>query len=234
MKFKLSIFLIAFVLVGCGEQFDSKRPWDNVVAEGSLIQGSVSEAALSSVVNNFVKEEAAGNYYFEEVVLSDGVNSLAIYKSVTQGKLFSFSILGTQAATYDGTWSIKMNRATKEAYILLEKYSGEKMKIFADNTNGEQFFLDEKLFKKTNVESSEMGQISNRFCKMNVKNAGGELRKLIELSMQVDRSSSIDFSNCIQIFKDYINESRDLSIVDNDSCKNINKKYKALTRVCKI
>lgn len=235
MKFHLSLIVLSLSLASCGEKFNSQKPWDNIVAEGSLMQGSVSEAALSGVVNPFAKEEAASNYYFEESVLTDGTLTFAIYKSAVQGKLFAVS--GVDAATsssYDGVWALKVNRSTKEAYILLEKYSGEKIKLFADPANGDQFFVDGKLFKKSLVESDEMRQIPNKFCKMNVKSAGGEIRKLIALSTQPEQNSKIDFSLCIQTYKDYINESRDSAAVDNDTCKNLNKKYKTLTKTCKI
>lgn len=220
-------------LYGCGEQFDSKQPWNNPVVDGSLKQESMTLAALLSIVNPFVREDASENYYFEEISLSSESERLTLFQTPKEGKLFELSSV-TKASSYNGKWQLRVNRFTKENFILLNFNDGKEGRVLVDEKNSDQFLYNGVPFLKTKIESSDLLKIPNKFCKMNVTSAGRELRKLIEALSQTEQKESIDFESCIATYKSYIDESRDPTMSDNTACKNLNKKYKELTKSCKL
>lgn len=220
-------------LYGCGEQFDSKQPWNNPVVDGSLKQESMTEAALLSIVNPFMREDASENYYFEEISLTNESARLTLFQTPKEGKLFELSS-ATKASSYHGRWQLRVNRFTKESFILLDFNDGKEGRVSVDEKNSDQFLYNGAPFFKTKVESSDLLKIPNKFCKMNVTSAGRELRKLIEAHLQREQKETIDFESCIATYKGYIDESRDPIMTDNTACKNLNKKYKELTKSCKL
>lgn len=207
----LALLALCLVAVGCGERFDSKKPWENALKKKEIQITRSVKALYDTLINPFAIGQGADQYYYEEVALKSESNIGVLLYHDGENRLFktldSEALEGDQAA---GEWGYQQDY-DGTVYIAIEFYTGRLWKLFIKSAEEKTFELETSIGKlpvnKDVIESEALRNIPSRICRENVKSGAFFIRKLLGYSQQERDEMERDPECVLQVYKEYHDDS---------------------------
>ena len=226
------LLILAFMFISCGKKFDSKQPWNDPTLVYVAKQDANESKKLLTLANSFAYGQAASNYYFEEVVLENQKSKVEISLHFdNSAQLFFEKKENTTFSDYTGKWKVPSDR--KGTHIELEYNNGSKAKIFSDKNNGKEFLIGKSSYTRIERKTPELEAVSDRKCEREITKSSRDYNRLLCEGELEATNQGIDFNNCSDIYKKYMDELLEPSNTSAE-CSNIAKNYKDDIKSCKI